>query len=111
MCGLEEGGRWASAEDYTPWLSGVIKLARLMVVRQAYEARQQSIARKVERGTSQMHAEEESPSHVQLVQGMTQRFMMLMGSEGQPTPMDWMLDTRTYGMHIQYTTPAEGSIS
>ena len=35
-----------------------------------------------------MHAEEESPSHVQLVQGMTQRFMMLMGSEGQPTPMD-----------------------
>ena len=81
-------------------LSGVIKLARLMVIRHAHEARQQSIARKVERGTSQMHAEEESPSHVQLVQGMTQRFMMLMGSEGQPTPMDWMLDTRTYGMHV-----------
>ena len=78
MCGLKEGGQWAKAKDYTPRLSGVIKLARLMVIRQAYEARQQSIARRVERGTSQMHAEEESPSHVQLVQGMTQRFMMLM---------------------------------
>ena len=105
------GGRWASAEDYTPRLSGVIKLARLMVVRQAYAARQQSIQRKMARGVGAVEAEEESPSHVRLVQGMTRRFMMLMGSEGQPTPMDWMLDTRTYGMHIWYNTPAEGTIS
>jgi hypothetical protein len=111
VCGLREGGQWAKPGDFTPRLSGVIKLARLMVVRQAYEARRQSIARKVQRGMSQVHAKEESLSHVQLVQGMTRRFMMLMGSEGHPTPMDWMLDTRTYGKAIQSTTAAKGTVT
>ena len=32
VLGLQEGGRWADAEDYTPKLSAVIKLARLMAI-------------------------------------------------------------------------------
>ena len=111
VLGLQEGGRWANAEDYTPKLSAVIKLARLMVIQNAYEIRQQSIARKVERGMSQVDAEESTPSHVKLVQRMTRKFMMLMGDDGEPTPMDWMLETRTYGLHIRYSTPAEGTVS
>lgn len=31
--------------------------------------------------------------------------MMLTSDVGEPTPMDWMLDTRTYGLHIRYSTP------
>jgi hypothetical protein len=111
VLGLQEGGRWANTEDYTPKLSAVIKLARLMVVRKAYELRQQAINRKKDRGLSQDEAEQESPSHVQLVQAMSRKFMMLVDSEGEPSPMDWMLDTRTYGFHIRYHTPAEGTIS
>ncbi|KAH8749813.1 hypothetical protein BGZ57DRAFT_1010455 [Hyaloscypha finlandica] len=57
VLGLQEGGRWANAEDYTPKLSAVIKLARLMVIQNAYGIRQQSIAKKVERGMSQVNAE------------------------------------------------------
>lgn len=111
VLGLQNGGGWTDAEDFTPKLSAVIKLARLMVVRKAYELRQQSINRRKDCGSSQDKAEEEAPSHFRLVQLMTQKFMMLVDSGGEPSPMDWMLDTRTYGMYIRYHTPAEGTIS
>jgi hypothetical protein len=29
----------------------------------------------------------------------------------EPTPMKWMLDSRTYGMKIRYSTTAEGLIA
>ena len=35
----------------------------------------------------------------------------MIGSEGQPIPIDWILDIQIYRMHIRYNTPAEGSIS
>lgn len=58
VLGLQERGRWANAEDYTPKLSAVIKLARLMVIQNAYEICQQSIEKKVRRGMGQVDAEE-----------------------------------------------------
>jgi hypothetical protein len=36
--------------------------------------------------------------------------MMLMDENGKPTPMDWMFEVRTYGMHIRYNTTADGKI-
>lgn len=111
VLGLQEGGRWANPEDFTPKLSAVIKLARLMVIETAYQTRQVSISQNMAQGMSQSDAETSAPMHVKLVQGMTRKFMMLMGEDGNPTPMDWMLDTRTYGLHIRYSTPAEGTVS
>lgn len=37
-----------------------------------------------------------------------------MGLEGggrDPTPMDWIWSTRSYGMEIRYTTTTEGKVS
>lgn len=111
VLGLQEGGRWANAEDYTPKLSAVIKLARLIVIQEAYQNRQKSIARKVEGGLSQAEAEDSAPSHIELVQRMTRKFMTLTSDDGQPSPMDWTLETRAYGLHIRYSIPAEGMVS
>lgn len=36
--------------------------------------------------------------------------MMLMDENGKPTPMDWMFEARTYGLHIRYSTTADGNI-
>jgi hypothetical protein len=94
-----------------PKLLAVIKLARLIVIQNTYEIRQQSIARKVERGMSQVDAEESTQSHMKLVQRMTRKFIILIGDDGEPTPIDWMLETRTYGLHIRYSTPAKGIVS
>jgi hypothetical protein len=79
-----------------------------MVIEIAYQTRQQSIAKNVGRGMSQVDAEESTRSHVKLVQGMTRKFMMLMSNDDDPIPMDWMLETRTYGLHIRYSTPQKG---
>jgi hypothetical protein len=43
VLGLHEGGRWANVEDYTPKLSAVIKLARLMVAYAVYTLRRHGI--------------------------------------------------------------------
>lgn len=50
VLGLQEARGWANAEDYTPKLSAVIKLALLMVIQNAYEIRQQSNAKNSDRG-------------------------------------------------------------
>jgi superfamily II DNA helicase RecQ len=110
VLGVREDKGWENPEDYTPKLSAVIKLARLMVVQMAYQARQAAITRRVGQGWSQEEAEGESPGHVELVQGMCRKFMMLMDENGKPTPMDWMFEARTYGLHIRYDTTADGNI-
>jgi hypothetical protein len=75
-----------------------------------YQARQAAITRRVKQGWSQEEAEEESLSHVELVQGIYRKFMMLMDENSKPTPMDWMFEARTYGLHIRYDTTADGNI-
>ena len=111
VLGLQEGGQWANAEDYTPKLSAVIKLARLIVVYKVYTLRKQSIQRRVENGVSEQEAEESTPSHHKLIRRLTRRFMTLVDSLEEPHPMDWILDTRTYGLYIRYHIAAEGTIS
>ncbi|RKK10658.1 hypothetical protein BFJ65_g14653 [Fusarium oxysporum f. sp. cepae] len=41
-----------------------------------------------------------------------QRFMTRTTghAEAEPTPMDWIYEARTYGMHIRFNTPTAGSI-
>jgi hypothetical protein len=40
---MREDDGWLDAEDYTPKYSAVIKLARLIVVQEAYERRREAI--------------------------------------------------------------------
>lgn len=110
VLGVREDKGWDNPEDYTPKLSAVIKLSRLMVIQMAYQTRQDTIAERVGQGWSQERAEEECPGHVELVQGMCRKFMMLMDENGKPTPMDWMFEARTYGLHIRYSITADGNI-
>jgi len=82
---------WTAAEDYTPKLPGIIKLARMMVVLHAYEA-------------SDHHA---SDPIVATIRRRVERYMMTT----KPSPMDWMFMLPTYGLKIRYTSTAGGSIS
>lgn len=77
---------WCSAMNYTPTLSAVIKLARMMVA-----------LRGVDQG--EMGA-------VERIRRMVNRFMV----EDQPVPMKWLFSTRRFGLKIRSTTTAEGSI-
>ena len=52
VLGMREDEGWLDAEDYTPKYSAVIKLARLMVIQEAYKQRQEAIERYQTRGLS-----------------------------------------------------------
>ena len=43
VMGIRDDDGWLDAEDYTPKYSAIIKLARLMVVQEGYERRQEAI--------------------------------------------------------------------
>lgn len=50
VLGMRDDNRWLDAEDYTPKYSAVIKLARLIVVQEAYERRREAIKQYESRG-------------------------------------------------------------
>ncbi len=77
---------WQTPENYTPKLSAVVKLARMMVVLKALQTGNHGA--------------------VQRIQGMVRQFMV----EEQPVPMSWIFSTRRYGLKIRYTTTASGRI-
>ncbi|RKK15372.1 hypothetical protein BFJ65_g11907 [Fusarium oxysporum f. sp. cepae] len=58
-------------------------------------------------------AEEEAEGLFRIVRDKVQRFMTRIpeGAGVDPTPMNWIINTRTYGKQIRYTTPQpKGSI-
>ena len=97
--------------DYTPKISAIVTVARMLVLYQAKREREDEVARLMEQDAwSREDAEEQAPSHFELVKKMANRFMTLTSHGGNPSPMDWMLRLRTYGMKIRYDTNADGVI-
>ena len=81
---------WLPAENYTPKLSAVVKLARIMVVLETYDS----------------VPNPEEAAMVKLVGQKVERYMMMT----KPTPMKWIFMIRTYGMKIRYSTTAPGTV-
>jgi RecQ family ATP-dependent DNA helicase len=110
ILGMREDDGWLDAEDYTPKYSAVIKLARLMVVQEAYERRREAIEQYENRGLSAKQAREKASSHYVLTRGLVSAFMTMAHDGKDPKPMQWLYRSRSYGFKIRYTTTAEGKI-
>ncbi|KAK1446545.1 hypothetical protein CMEL01_16820, partial [Colletotrichum melonis] len=111
VMGIRDDGGWIDITDYTTKYSAVIKVARMLVVYRAWTERQDDVAR-LATTMGEEAADDSAQSLFAYVRRMVQRFMTRTSGapEAEPTPMDWILDTRTYGMHIQYNTPTAGVI-
>jgi hypothetical protein len=107
VLGMREDEGWLDAEDYTPKYSAVIKLARLMVIQEAYEERQEKIKQYERRRLTVNEAKQKAPSYYRLVRGMVNQFMTMAHDDHDPTPMQWFFHSRTYGFKIRYTTTAD----
>jgi superfamily II DNA helicase RecQ len=110
VMGMREEEGWEGAENYTWRYSAVIKLARMMVVRLAYVQREQEVATRVAGGMDEQAARERSKGMWDRVHRSMDRFMVIVSEETKPTPMDWIFESRSYGMKIWYTTAAEGTV-
>ncbi|KAI3559933.1 hypothetical protein IWW34DRAFT_584668, partial [Fusarium oxysporum f. sp. albedinis] len=96
-----------------PFIQATSRFARALVVYRAYGEHEQQVARLMYvRGICQDDAEEEAPTIFQIMREKVQRFMTRTTghAEAEPTPMDWIYEARTYGMHIRFNTPTAGSI-
>jgi hypothetical protein len=109
VLGVKEDG-WKGPEQYPPILSAVIKVARFMVVQQALELSEplddtfdDDSAYESDSGRQPRR---QPKGCLQFVQEMMDKFMV-RGSHG---PMQWMLDLRTYGLKIHYSTTSRGHV-
>lgn len=111
VMGLRDDGGWMEAVDYTPIYSAVIKVARMLVVYQSYLQREDEVAELMKR-MDEDDAREEATSIFSIVRCKVQRFMTRIPGKqfALPTPMDWIYEARTYGMHIRFNTAAGGTI-
>ncbi|KAF5483092.1 hypothetical protein CGCA056_v015150 [Colletotrichum aenigma] len=111
VMGIAENGGWVQITDYTTKYSAVVKVARMLVIHQAYTERRDEVA-ELETSLGKDEAEDAARSLFQHTRAKVRRFMTRTtgDKDAEPTPKDWILETRTYGMHIQYNTAAAGVI-
>jgi superfamily II DNA helicase RecQ len=114
VLGMRDDEGWLDAEDYTPKYSAAIKLARLMVVQEAYEKKEEAMqalqARNQEREIGEAECRRRTSSYYHLISRMVRKFMVMSPGDRDPTPMQWIFRARSYGFKIRYTTTAEGCI-
>ncbi|KAF3032558.1 hypothetical protein E8E12_001438 [Didymella heteroderae] len=112
VLGVKADG-WKGPEQYPPVLSAVIKVARFMVVQQALEL-SDPLDDGDEFDSDSAYESDDSSNPprrrrkgcLQFVQEMMDRFMV----RGSHSPMQWMLDLRTYGLKIHYNTTSRGHV-
>jgi hypothetical protein len=111
ILGIGPGETWVEAINYTTIYSAIIKIARALVVEEGYQAWTRRIAACKLVGIEEEEAREMTESPYQLIRQMVDRFMGLEGGTREPSPMDWIISKRTYGMTIRANTTADGEIS
>jgi len=109
VLGFRDDGGWLNAEDYTTKYSGVIKIARMLVIYRSYMEREAGYQMN-RTFMDDVQARSSTEPMFDIVRRRVRKFMTLVSEKGRPTPMDWIYECRTYGMKIRYSTTAEGVI-
>jgi hypothetical protein len=113
LVGMTQGGgrRWRLAIEYTPDLSGIVTVLRALVVYNGRRRRQEAIKDGKSRGLTQEEAEGVAPTILQTVKGSVHDFMTLTAYGGRVTPLNRVLQQRTYGRRIRETTKASTRVA
>ncbi|KAM0348436.1 hypothetical protein ACHAP4_010951 [Fusarium culmorum] len=104
-------GSWYSYDTFTPWLSGLIAISRLFVLREAHLIRWNAIEEAIDRGLSTEDAELQAPGIFSLVEHRTSQCMLSSTPGAEATPMQYVLRLRSYGIAAKGNTAAPGFIS
>lgn len=111
ILGVDGERGWKDALLYTPTISAIVTIAKMLVLLRAAELRKEHVANIIAKdGFAKDDAEEIAPGHFELVQEMANEFMTLTSYGGKPSPIDWLLRLRTYGMKIRFNTNADGVV-
>lgn len=106
--GVNKDRSWKSPLVYTPTISAIITVVKMLVLYRASKARKERMAEIIEKeGFGKEDAEDQALGYFKLVKEIADGFMTLTSYGGKPTPMDWLLRLRTYGMKIRFNTNAD----
>lgn len=108
----QDGGRkWRSALSYTPDLSGMVTVLRALVVYSARERRRDGIEEGMSRGLKREEAEKATSTVLQNVKASLHEFMTLTSYGGRATPLNHIMQQRTYGRRIRESTKASTRVA
>lgn len=113
VIGLRDNSGWVDVIDYTPIYSAVVKVARILVVYDSYRQQEDEVAELMRvKKIDEEDARDEVTGIFSIVRNKVQRFMTRTTAlpDASPTPIDWIFEARTYGMHIRFNTMAGGTI-
>ncbi|KAF9773362.1 hypothetical protein IL306_008850 [Fusarium sp. DS 682] len=104
-------GSWYSYDTFTPWLSGLVAISRLFILREAHLIRWNAIEAGVAGGLSTEEAELNAPGILSLVERRTSQCLLSSTPGAEATPMQYVLRLRSYGIAAKSNTAAPGFIS
>lgn len=111
VLGVDRNCGWKPPHSYTTLLSGIVTVAKMLVLYSAVQRHKQEVA-ELERtgGWPREQAEAIATKHVELVKQSVKDFMTLTDYGGKPTPMDWVLRLRAYGKGANQGTNSAGHV-
>jgi hypothetical protein len=104
-------GSWHQYDAFTPWLSGLVAISRLFILREAHLIRWNAIEAAVTSGRSTEEAELNAPGILSLVERRTSQCMLSSTPGAEATPMQYVLRLRSYGIAAKSNTASPGYIS
>jgi hypothetical protein len=92
--------QWVSAEDHLVHYSAIIKVVRLLIVHQSTLQKEDQESQ-IQTGKAPTTFK---PRLFQLVRDRVSQYASAASKETPPTPFDWILETKSYAMKIQFTS-------
>ncbi|KAH7242834.1 hypothetical protein B0J15DRAFT_371399, partial [Fusarium solani] len=105
---ISPDGSWLGFETFTPFLSALVSISRLLILREAARKRDKAIQQHAELGSSLLEAREASPGYFELVQELVTRCMLNSPAGADTTPMQFILRLRSYGIAAKANTAQPG---
>ena len=96
--------QWAGPGDYLVNYAAVIKVVRLLIVHQATIQKEDEEHEETRRQQAGDARAPFKPRLFQHVRERVRRYATAVSEHTSPTPFDWILDAKSYGMKVQFTS-------
>ncbi|KAJ4177928.1 hypothetical protein NW767_014983 [Fusarium falciforme] len=103
-------GIWHGIDTFTPWLSAIVAVSRLLILKEAHLIRCKAIEQKVASGLSVSAAQEAAPGILKLVEHRTSQCLLSSTPGPEATPMQYVFRLRSYGITTKANTAAPGAL-
>ena len=97
--------------SYTPTISAIVTVVRILVLYKASKVRKKYIAEIIKKEKfSKEDADKQVLNHFNLVKEIANRFIILISYKSNPNLIDWLLRLRIYRIKIRFTINADSII-